>query len=609
MKKLMFASVLAAGFGLMAATPTVINSTDFEAAGILGKTNIASYDDNGTDSGSTYFCYEQISGSVDGSVVKAFGGDDNLPAFSYNKTCGVPDFYASALANGQYLELSTEGGILWRTFSGLGLTEPVTLGVGDSFDYSCVYFDSMVQFTPTEDGTAPAAAESDKLAIWLNVTPDTDPNAEQGATKTNLCVLAAQLDAVGALTTEGGTTFTITNATVEAGTWYRLTVKAVPNIGGSVAGFAIYLDGVQLVSDEATFTDEAIAIFEAAQTGSMADVSAKKVFANLMGYDFATASTIAGVGFKGSGAIDDLVITDELPEFLQSAAGTLDFTLTWDETVSAVSYSIGEGDVVMTSGTTYHVNEGSTVTITATPAAYYTIASGDGELTFTDNAYIGDITTAKAMRNLTVTLGTGVASATVQASDAESASPVTSGTPISVWQGATVAFTATAAAGDGWSTYAIDQASVADLAAGVEAAERTITATATDAESPISGKTTSAVKAWANAKSLTYEQVAGCSWAEKAYLLNTDLSAEPALNITAIEQTEDGWAITVEATQGATVLDLDNILGTLKVKTAATLAGLADATAAVYEFEVGEDGRAVIQVEGENTDFMKATIQ
>ena len=120
--------------------------------------------------------------------------------------------------------------------------------------------------------------------------------------------------------------------------------------------------------------------------------------------------------------------------------------------------------------------------------------------------------------------------------------------------------------------------------------------------------TTAKVKDWADAKSLTPAQIAACEYAMDAYLLNTGLDAAPALAITSIEETDGGWNITVKATAGENDVTLDGINGALKVKTAATLGGLADAAAQAFNVTVGADGVATIKVTGDNTNFMKATV-
>ena len=107
---------------------------------------------------------------------------------------------------------------------------------------------------------------------------------------------------------------------------------------------------------------------------------------------------------------------------------------------------------------------------------------------------------------------------------------------------------------------------------------------------------------------MTPALISDCEFAKDAYLMNTDLSAAPGLQITSITEVENGWQITVKGTQGENAVTLAGINGALQVKAAATLEGLAEATPATYEFTVGENGEATITVTGDAKNFMKATV-
>ena len=247
-----------------------------------------------------------------------------------------------------------------------------------------------------------------------------------------------------------------------------------------------------------------------------------------------SAPVFRGVGFKGSGAIDDFQIDIATPNFLLSV-GALDFTLTWGEGISAVSYTINGGEATAASSGTavVDVEANAEVAVTVTYEPWFVAGADSAATTFT----------------------------------------VTE-------PGQTYAYTA-------------------QLAATPEAA---------GAGTAFGDLTTAAVKTWADAKSLTPAQIAGCEYALDAYLLNTGLDAAPALAITSIEEVADGWQITVKATAGDATVSLDGINGALKVKTAATLGALADAAADTYTATFDADGVATIKVTGDNKNFMKATV-
>ena len=364
MKKLLFASALCATAALFA---DPINSTGFES--FPPNTTPSGKTDTGASSGDQvhfYFLYEADNSSEDASVVKAYGVDDNLPAFSYLPQCGVPDFFKQDQANNQYLDLSTEGGTLWRSINDTGngstLGDPIDLA--NDLEGKSVFFDTMVQFTPTEDGDTPTVAADDKLAIWLNVN-------ESG--ETNLCALAAVFECGG---TPYATNFILQTATpVLPNQWYRLTVEAIADVAGGeeVPGFKIYLDGQRLGSDKQAVTwTEGLEPRDFEEPEFVKDVvTDKAVFCSLTvirdgaGY----GATISGVGFKGSGKLDDLSIGTDVPAFL--GVTTIDFTLTWGEGVTAVSYTLSSDLTTtntLTSGTAVQLAPGDgTATIELIP--------------------------------------------------------------------------------------------------------------------------------------------------------------------------------------------------------------------------------------------------
>lgn len=311
MKKLTFALACASTFALFADIEAP--KADFE--GYAAGTKVANATEPGSQS--VYWLYDGASGSEDGSTVKAYGGE-NL---------------AAPAAGGQnYLELSTEGGTLWRSLAAGDIdAEGIDnkLGAAQALPAGGLYIDTMVQFTPTEDGGAPDTTGDDKLAIWLNV----DSSGE--APVTNLMVKAAQWDDNGADSSFVEKTFVLTGAgDINPAKWYRLTVKAIADCDQrmkknqgydtAITGFQIFLDGSKepLKATEDTFTAGYLALAKDAgewgwlQQGQDDDVinlmESKTLFPSLMGAE--TAATLQAVGFKGSGALDNLAITEAEPQ-------------------------------------------------------------------------------------------------------------------------------------------------------------------------------------------------------------------------------------------------------------------------------------------------------
>ena len=345
MKKLMFATALVASAVAFADGATAINATSFEGY-TAGTAVIGTGGGDVGEQGATanYFCYE---GDQDGSTVKAYGVDDNLTVPGITR----PFFFQGITPNANYLELSTEGGTLWRSINQINSQtdgETTTYSNGDPVAVAATgtYLDTLVQFTPTEDGGAPELTQDDKLAIWLNV----DANGV-----TNLMVRAGYVNDNGTATSTIATNYVLsTTSPVVAGAWYRLTVKAIADVTkckakngeynpNGITGFEIYLDSVQLAAASTTIADGYIdRATDASEYGWLdqttdADfityLQSGKVFPSLKGET--SGDSLQSVGFKGSGALDDLVWTTEDP--FQGGAGGDDYKV-----------EIGGSDVVIT---------------------------------------------------------------------------------------------------------------------------------------------------------------------------------------------------------------------------------------------------------------------
>ena len=337
MKKLMFAAALVASAAAFAAP---INAVSFENGG--------DYNPNAANS---YFYFD---GESNSSVVS---NDATTASTIATKRT---DYYKDA-NNANYLALDTEGGTLWRsldTITSETVGEDTTYGLGaaQAVASTGTYLDTLVQFTVTED-EAPTLGEDDKLAIWLQ--------ADEGTT--NLLVKAAVVSDQGDRTE---TTFTVTGTTVNPGTWYRLTVKAIADItdGELVPGFQIFLDGNLVTADKPTLTAEYLALLDT--DSHYADLVACKYFASLK-----TTTTLQGVGFQGTGAVDEIVWTEDNP----IPAAVVEFTLTYsgDSNVTqlgAVTYTIDGGEAQ--TPTEGKIPDGASVSIAApTFASGYQLAA------------------------------------------------------------------------------------------------------------------------------------------------------------------------------------------------------------------------------------------
>ena len=347
MRKLMFATALVASAAAFADGP--LNAISFEgySADATFTNGTAEKDEEGVIKSEASYGYFFFEGDADASSVKAFGNGEGQVAAPQIRR---PLCFASASPNANYLELSTEGGILWRSINTLTQTvgETTTYDLGEAKPIAAdgTYLDTLVQFTPTEDGGAPELDEADKLAIWLNV---------DGNSVTNLMVRAGFVDDDGTDTFQTPTTYTLTTASpVVPGQWYRLTVKTIADVTQQVAknplayeagytGFEIYLDGVLLAATAPAFGQGFIDLAtDAGEFGWLDQTDDASLITYLQsGTVFpalglpTTTYTLKGVGFKGSGALDDIVWTEEDP--FAGGAGGDDYKVT-----------IGGSDVIIT---------------------------------------------------------------------------------------------------------------------------------------------------------------------------------------------------------------------------------------------------------------------
>lgn len=249
MKKLMCTTALLASFAAMGAFISESNAISFEgytsSTALQLVNGVNEYNEDGTQKSAPYFFYM---GETDASTVKTFGGD-NLAA----PTILRPSFFADATPNGNYLEVDTASGTLWRSFAaasseGMGAAQDIAAGGA--------YVDTLMQFSPVPATVPFEMGAEDKLALRLQI------DTSGGTPVTNLVVRAAYVDDDGDETSVVPTNYVLnTTAPIVPGQWYRLTVKAFADVtqckersaGRSAGrdgftGFEIYLDGVQLAA-------------------------------------------------------------------------------------------------------------------------------------------------------------------------------------------------------------------------------------------------------------------------------------------------------------------------------------------------------------------------
>ncbi|MGN0889985.1 MAG: hypothetical protein ACI4UY_14020 [Kiritimatiellia bacterium] len=370
MKKMTFALACASAVAAFAAAENpVISSINFDAY-TAGFTGLSLAGDDGSEVAATAsrWLYEGTAGATDASTVKAYDPTNT--------------------GNPNYLELSTEGGTLWRSIN--GLSSATTLGAAQEVSADTgLYIDTMVQFTPTEDGgdgSDLGLDPSDKLAIWLNVSTD-----EQGESVTNLCVRAQFLNYVDDVVSEA-TTFTLepvegSLSFDDASVWHRLTVKAYTLLDDEnqrVSAFEIKVDDKAMKAK----TSPIGAGMQEMWAGFLTDgqktlVAANRLFPSLEGIAAAGSKfTLQAVGFKGSGAIDSLQFTTEEPkQGEEPAPEKVDLTISADH---ATVTGITAGKVEVGSSLTFTVTAAEGYNLTGVTINGTTVtADADGNYTYT----------------------------------------------------------------------------------------------------------------------------------------------------------------------------------------------------------------------------------
>ena len=240
-----------------------------------------------------------------------------------------------------------------------------------------LYLDQLVKFTGFEDPQTNLVAGT-KIAVWMSEFENDDES-----TSTNLYITCGKnVDGTYkqvALQIEG---------TYELNTWYRLTVKSLRDIfdgaPGSTprAGFLVWVNGNQATCEEA----KGLLGLDASMitdTKKAAFYNAGRLFPSI-----AADATFTSVGYQGIGAIDDIIVDAEGPDFCVETVD-VSFNPITGAIIAAVVDS--EGTVVQNPDGTYSVKPGA-LTVTLAAAEGYKLF---GTLTYnasTDAAVDGVIT-------------------------------------------------------------------------------------------------------------------------------------------------------------------------------------------------------------------------
>jgi hypothetical protein len=241
------------------------------------------------------------------------------------------------------LQLNTEGGNLTNT-----------LASAASFQTANVWVDTMVKFVPSEDLPTFDGPSDIKVAAYAYVK---EVQASPLITTTNLAVYHGYYD--GSKSPSFWKTNTVTALPVNVDQWYRLTIQLANGTTGMQA-FRILVNGTP-ITNAIAYKDD---------WDARVDPESEDFLPN-NGPWFLSAASVAGgsaeyqvatLQFKGTGFIDDLVVTAENP----FPTGPSTYTVT---------QSIGANGTGNNPNASFTVNIGSTTSLTYTAAAFYRIAT------------------------------------------------------------------------------------------------------------------------------------------------------------------------------------------------------------------------------------------
>lgn len=421
-----------------------------------------------------------------------------------------------AAQNDFFLALDTQGDTLSRTFAETTFADETA---------APLFVDTMIQFTASDGEPTDLANQGAHIALWL----DKD--------STNLMMFAKT--SLDGFSTWPSNSYIIASE-ISPTNWYRLTIQS-KHIGGELF-FRVALNGTWLATADA-HTEKALKGEEEVENE---EATEKYWFMSAQGPFNGNSATLSEVAFQGTGAVDNLTVTTDAPDFMATPSGVV-LTLSWDSKTIA---SVTKEGSALNSGDT--INSGETITISA--ATWYALndqgTNITGDVTISNISGAGTAFGANDYTNLTVTLtASAAATATIEAA------PYGAGT----------------------------------ITAGTN-----------------SGVDASKAAAWAIDKGITTVDDFAAKYQQ--YLLNADADATVTFAIESIETTAAGAIITVKATaDNNTITTAYN--GEVKYQAADSIAELAGATKNSASGITFENGIGTFTVPTSAGKFVRAWVE
>lgn len=254
-------------------------------------------DDSNSDAGSKYWFSTAAAGEV---------GDISNHADSVSFP-SVPDMYSTDTDNHQYLHIDASAPLFRSAVANTQSGSFTGVAIDDG-----IYLDTLVQFTAADDEFQDGSLQDgDKIAISY-VEHEDDVTTDENEAWTNFVIRAGYIGA-NEITQKNYKAKLPDGAAFNKDSWHRLTVRTVPNIDtkGNV-GFVVYVDQVALVYADANET-----IGTGVTLAGVAATVPTSVFPSAVAAGGTGGSTISAASFSGTGAIDDVVITKDMPNFIK----------------------------------------------------------------------------------------------------------------------------------------------------------------------------------------------------------------------------------------------------------------------------------------------------
>lgn len=333
MKKLMtvMASAATALFAIGAVNGDevvpLLNATSFELLNAGDPLDVEKADNGQV--GDTFWAMDTIPINDNGTVVS------NEAANASSR----PDYFENATTN-RTLHLDTSTA-LYRTVKPNATTNDAAGKVcwkdktGEAIGGG-IYLDTLVKFTAADDVFGDdALAAGDKIAISYVEQSD-----EVADPITNFVIRAGYIGENEITAKNYEAKLVLPNdAEFDKDSWHRLTVRTIQSIdaetGGNV-GFVVYVDKVPLVYAKAkeTIGDNVKLVGVAAMLGN-------SVFPSAVASGGNGGTTITAASFSGTGAIDDVVFTKKMPNFI-AASSAVPVSITLGTGVTGVTVTVGQ---------------------------------------------------------------------------------------------------------------------------------------------------------------------------------------------------------------------------------------------------------------------------